>query len=168
MQTRQLVILTVFLFTQELPLIEGRGRRCYTCRSRGELGDCKDPFSFNATTVDDTKGVEALPCASGWCAKIVEGGSEDFDTATERMCVQRPPIDGEERCSETIIERRPVYMCFCVGDLCNSGFGSKPLTTLQIGAFCAFLMTLWFLTWWISVAFCGHVPHTLSCKVPLQ
>ncbi|GIY42796.1 protein quiver [Caerostris darwini] len=73
-----------------------RIRRCYSCRSRGELGDCKDPFEYNATVIDDIKGVEATPCASGWCAKIIEGETDDFDTATERMCVQRPPADGEE------------------------------------------------------------------------
>ncbi|KAG8187219.1 hypothetical protein JTE90_020650 [Oedothorax gibbosus] len=98
----------------------GRIKRCYICRSRGELGDCKDPFHYNATVVEDVKGVEAQPCASGWCAKIIEGENDDFDTATERICVQRPPTDGEERCSDTIIDRKPVYMCFCQGDLCNS------------------------------------------------
>ncbi|XP_015928354.1 UPAR/Ly6 domain-containing protein rtv [Parasteatoda tepidariorum] len=104
-----------------LTSVEGRFKRCYNCRSRGDLGDCKDPFELNATMVEDVKGVEALPCASGWCAKIIEGENSDYDTATERMCVQRPPADGEERCSDTVIDRKPVYMCFCHGDLCNAG-----------------------------------------------
>ncbi|XP_054719840.1 uncharacterized protein LOC129229544 [Uloborus diversus] len=109
------VILILFATSQ----VKGRIRRCYVCRSRGELGDCKDPFQYNSTTVEDLRGVEAAPCASGWCAKIIEGENSDFDTATERMCVQRPPTDGEERCSDTIFDRKPVYMCFCLGDLCN-------------------------------------------------
>ncbi|GBN44980.1 hypothetical protein AVEN_191368-1, partial [Araneus ventricosus] len=53
-----------------------RIRRCYSCRSRGELGDCKDPFQYNATVIDEVKGVEAIPCASGWCAKIIEGETD--------------------------------------------------------------------------------------------
>lgn len=49
-------------------------RRCYQCRSRGELGSCKDPFTFNATDVDNEPGLSAIPCASGWCGKVIEGG----------------------------------------------------------------------------------------------
>lgn len=49
-------------------------RRCYQCRSRGELGSCKDPFTFNATDVDSEPGLSAIPCASGWCGKVIEGG----------------------------------------------------------------------------------------------
>ncbi|XP_035216780.1 uncharacterized protein LOC118190212 [Stegodyphus dumicola] len=107
---------------------QGRLRHCYVCRSRGELGDCKDPFMLNATSVEDVRGVEAVPCASGWCAKIIEGQNDDFDTATERMCVQRPPADGEERCSNTIIDKEPVFMCFCYGDLCNAA--RRPIVPL--------------------------------------
>lgn len=47
-------------------------RRCYQCRSRGELGSCKDPFKFNITQIDDEPGVTAVPCASGWCGKVIE------------------------------------------------------------------------------------------------
>lgn len=47
-------------------------RRCFVCRSRGELGSCKDPFTINATQVENEKGVETVPCASGWCGKILE------------------------------------------------------------------------------------------------
>jgi hypothetical protein len=56
-------------------------RRCYSCRSRGEKGDCKDPFRVNTTLVlEDHEyqrqvGMEAIPCASGWCGKIVDGGA---------------------------------------------------------------------------------------------
>ena len=49
-------------------------RRCYSCRSRGELGSCKDPFTFNATDVESEPGLTAIPCASGWCGKVIEGG----------------------------------------------------------------------------------------------
>ncbi|GFR03342.1 retrovirus-related Pol polyprotein from transposon 17.6 [Trichonephila clavata] len=99
----------------------GRIKRCFNCRSRGDLGDCKDPFPHNATTVEELRAVEALPCASGWCAKIVEGKGD----ATERMCLQRPPGDEEQRCAPTLFQGRRVMMCFCRGDLCNSA------TTMQ-------------------------------------
>ena len=42
------------------------------CRSRGELGSCKDPFTLNYTQIENEHGVAAPPCASGWCAKIIE------------------------------------------------------------------------------------------------
>ncbi|XP_065295306.2 UPAR/Ly6 domain-containing protein rtv [Dermacentor albipictus] len=101
-------------------LVEGRRTsHCYVCRSRGQLGDCRDPFPYNETTVEGVRGVEASPCASKWCGKLVEGRDEDFDLATERMCLQRPPDDLEERCAETLYQNRRVYMCFCRGDLCN-------------------------------------------------
>ncbi|GFV18316.1 uncharacterized protein TNCV_580201 [Trichonephila clavipes] len=96
--------------------VKGRIKRCFNCRSRGDLGDCKDPFPHNATTVEELRAVEALPCASGWCAKIVEGKGD----ATERMCLQRPPGDEEQRCAPTLFQGRRVMMCFCRGDLCNS------------------------------------------------
>lgn len=47
-------------------------RRCYQCRSRGDLGTCKDAFVNNVTLVG--RGVSAVPCASGWCGKVIEGG----------------------------------------------------------------------------------------------
>lgn len=47
-------------------------RRCVSCRSRGELGSCKDPFTMNSTQIALEKGVEAVPCVSGWCGKIIE------------------------------------------------------------------------------------------------
>lgn len=115
-----------------LPVAEaqgGRYKRCFTCRSRGVLGDCKDPFNLNVTTFDgqtNTKpSIEATPCASGWCAKIIEDDFGDSIAATERSCMTRPPTDNEERCSETIFENhrdRKVFLCMCYGDLCNSGF----------------------------------------------
>ncbi|EAT46360.1 AAEL002438-PA, partial [Aedes aegypti] len=98
-------------------------KRCYQCRSRGELGSCKDPFTFNATQAENERGVTAVPCASGWCGKVIEGqGSfreDDYDMATQRMCVQRGPSDSEDRCAYTVYNYKKVYMCFCQGDLCN-------------------------------------------------
>lgn len=54
-------------------IFSGLLRRCYQCRSRGELGNCKDPFKLNATLIDNVHGVTAVPCASGWCGKVIEG-----------------------------------------------------------------------------------------------
>ncbi|XP_037935764.1 protein quiver isoform X2 [Teleopsis dalmanni] len=103
---------------------QGLLRRCYQCRSRGELGSCKDPFSFNATDVENEPGLSAIPCASGWCGKVIEGGGtyavDDYDQAIQRMCVQRGPNDNQDRCANTIYNYKKVYMCFCQGDLCNS------------------------------------------------
>jgi len=116
-----LVLLVVYcvVFT------EGRTRHCYTCRSRGPLGDCKDTFGFNETTAEHVRGVKVTPCASAWCAKVLEGKEDDYDFATERMCLQRPPEDLQERCADTLYKRRKVFMCFCRGDLCNSAIAHQ-------------------------------------------
>lgn len=53
-------------------MFSGVLRRCYQCRSRGDLGSCKDPFKLNITQIDDVHGVTAVPCASGWCGKVIE------------------------------------------------------------------------------------------------
>ena len=53
-------------------------KRCYQCRSRGDLGSCKDPFRFNASHIDIEPGVTAVPCASGWCGKVIEGETGAF------------------------------------------------------------------------------------------
>ncbi|CRL01998.1 CLUMA_CG015367, isoform A [Clunio marinus] len=103
---------------------EGLIKRCYQCRSRGDLGSCKDPFRFNASHIDTEPGVTAVPCASGWCGKVMEGETgafreDDFDLATQRMCVQRGPDDNEDRCANTVYNHKKVFMCFCQGDLCN-------------------------------------------------
>lgn len=50
----------------------GALRRCYQCRSRGEHGSCKDPFRFNETQIENEHGITAIPCASGWCGKVIE------------------------------------------------------------------------------------------------
>lgn len=105
--------------------VSGRTSHCFTCRSRGPLGDCRDAFPYNETTAEGVRGVEATPCASKWCGKLVEGKDDDFDLATERLCLQRPPDDQEERCAETLYQNRRVYMCFCRGDLCNGAHTVK-------------------------------------------
>ena len=46
-------------------------RRCFRCRSRGKMGDCRDNFPYNATHL--VQDVEAVGCASGWCIKMIEG-----------------------------------------------------------------------------------------------
>lgn len=58
--------------------ISGLIKRCYQCRSRGELGSCKDPFRFNASHVEAEPGVSTVPCASGWCGKVIEGETGAF------------------------------------------------------------------------------------------
>lgn len=124
---------------------EARYRRCFTCRSRGALGDCRDPFFLNATTFDgqvNTKpSIEATPCASGWCAKIIENDLGDSIAATERLCMTRPPTDNEERCSETFFEHhrdRKVFLCMCFGDLCNIASDIRPSKSLQVITFAIF------------------------------
>ncbi|KAL5275342.1 hypothetical protein ACFFRR_001317 [Megaselia abdita] len=123
MKLKQLILFCILIhivsFTNALL------RRCFQCRSRGELGSCKDPFRFNATEVEDEHGLATTPCASGWCGKVIEGGgtysADDFDMAIQRMCVQRGPDDNEDRCAYTVYNSRKVFMCFCQGDLCNAG-----------------------------------------------
>ena len=50
---------------------QGPLRRCYQCRSRGEQGDCRDPFIPPAATVPGLPapahktGIFETPCSSG-------------------------------------------------------------------------------------------------------
>ncbi|ALC49306.1 rtv [Drosophila busckii] len=124
-------ILTVIIviFASQTVEITALLRRCYQCRSRGELGSCKDPFIFNSSDVDREPGLTAVPCASGWCGKVIEGGGtyalDDYDLAVQRMCVQRGPDDNMDRCADTMYNYKKVYMCFCQGDLCNSAMTSS-------------------------------------------
>ncbi|XP_063240248.1 uncharacterized protein LOC134541040 [Bacillus rossius redtenbacheri] len=125
MERNRAVILVAVAVLSLLPsLSQGLLKRCFSCRSRGERGSCKDPFRFNLTTVEPEQGLEAVPCASGWCGKFMEGGAafkeDDYDMATERLCLPRGPSDSEERCAYTSRNHKKVYMCFCQGDLCNS------------------------------------------------
>ncbi|CAH2062914.1 unnamed protein product, partial [Iphiclides podalirius] len=77
-------------------------KRCIRCRSRGELGSCGDPFPFNVTEPEVEMGIHVVACPSGWCGKSYEGNinaikNDDYGAATERMCLQRPPSDYQER-----------------------------------------------------------------------
>ena len=58
--------------------------------------------------------------------QIMEGldknfGDNDYGIATERQCMERAPSDNQERCAEVQRGHKKVYMCFCKGDLCNTG-----------------------------------------------
>ncbi|KAI5634347.1 hypothetical protein NE865_12961 [Phthorimaea operculella] len=112
-------------------------KRCIRCRSRGELGSCGDPFPLNVTEPEQEVGIHVVACPSGWCAKIIEGTTgaykvDDYGAATQRMCLQRPPTDFEERCAYTMFNHRKVYMCMCNGDLCNAApsISTFPFVTL--------------------------------------
>ncbi|XP_026764980.1 uncharacterized protein LOC113523287 [Galleria mellonella] len=112
-------------------------KRCIKCRSRGELGSCGDPFPFNVTEPEAEFGIHVMACPSGWCAKMLEGvsgalRSDDYGAATERMCLQRPPSDYEERCAYTMWNHKKVYMCFCNGDLCNSASKVNVLSYINL------------------------------------
>jgi len=124
-------------------------RKCFSCRSRGPLGDCRDPFylSANATIIESKKsGVETPPCSSGWCRKVIEGRENrykdaDYGLATQRDCLARPPSDGKERCAYVKYNRKEVYMCFCKGDLCNGAPPSAAaLGAALAAALCAVLL----------------------------
>ncbi|XP_023337717.1 uncharacterized protein LOC111708543 [Eurytemora carolleeae] len=117
-------------------------RRCYTCRSRGQQGDCKDPFTPPEPRIpglplpSHTAAVHEIPCSSGWCQKTLDGldknDGDDFGIATERACMQRGPSDGKERCAYVKVRATEVYMCFCKGDLCNSSRNILPSLSILI------------------------------------
>ncbi|XP_011646450.1 uncharacterized protein LOC105433061 [Pogonomyrmex barbatus] len=115
----QAIIATIWIIA--LQECAGIFRRCVSCRSRGDLGSCKDPFTMNSTQITLEKGVDAVPCVSGWCGKIIESQNlnNEYGTATQRLCFQRGPDDNEERCAYTVWNYKKVYMCLCYGDLCN-------------------------------------------------
>ena len=125
-------------------------RRCYTCRSRGEQGDCRDPFippdvpKPGARVESHSKAVSDIPCSTGWCSKIMEGvdknfGDNDYGIATERTCMQRAPSDNQERCAYVKYNHKQVYMCFCKGDLCNSALGVRSPWAVLLAALSVFL-----------------------------
>jgi len=105
------------------------------CRSRGKLGDCRDPFEHpeqpvaGAPVKPHERTVVDEPCSSGWCLKIMEGDADDGDhgLATERQCMQFAPSDNKARCADVKYKHRDVHMCFCKGDLCN---GAQTLSFL--------------------------------------
>ncbi|KAK9872139.1 hypothetical protein WA026_016193 [Henosepilachna vigintioctopunctata] len=118
-------IFGIVIFMCLLSFSNAAFKRCFVCRSRGDLGTCKDKFTVNGTIEITVKGVKAVPCASGWCGKILETENqalkeEEYGIATQRLCLQRGPSDSEDRCAYTKWNYRKVLMCFCRGDLCNS------------------------------------------------
>ena len=63
-------------------------RRCFTCRSRGDRGDCRDPFTFPESEEENRRqsvntAVGEAPCSTGWCSKVSKvqtmGGSPPAD-----------------------------------------------------------------------------------------
>lgn len=72
------MIFFIWNLKQIFLMFQGLIKRCYQCRSRGELGSCKDPFRFNASHVEAEPGVSTVPCASGWCGKVIEGETGAF------------------------------------------------------------------------------------------
>lgn len=137
--------------------VEARFKRCFTCRSRGALGDCRDPFTLNSTTFDGQTNhkpsIEATPCASGWCAKTIEDNFGESIAATERSCMTRPPTDNAERCSETIFENqkdKKIFLCMCYGDLCNSATGLFTEHSFKLIVIMTLLTTM-------TVTFCSNL-----------
>jgi hypothetical protein len=63
-------------------------RRCFECRSRGDLGTCKDPFRYNSTQVEEVHGARTVPCASGWCGKVIEGQGSYRDDGEFQDCIK--------------------------------------------------------------------------------
>ena len=105
----------------------------------------RDPFyvTGNSSTLESkSHGVKTLPCASGWCQKILEDLDkahtldESYGGATQRDCLQRPPSDNTERCAFVKLNHKRVYMCFCQGDLCNAATPSHRITQMQVPLFC--------------------------------
>lgn len=145
------LLLLLFASLSLIGLSDAVVKRCFSCRSRGDLGSCKDRFKYTNLThlaSEPGVGVEAVPCASGWCGKIIEtrnseAKEQEFDTATQRTCLQRGPSDNEERCSDTTWEYKKVFMCFCHGDLCNgappSSSSDLMMMMMMIGLLVAFV-----------------------------
>ena len=46
----------------------------------------------------------------------------------------RAPSDGKERCAYVKYRHKQVFMCFCKGDLCNSGRTARPGLALLLPA----------------------------------
>ena len=142
-----------FLIVLNLPFCSGQQRRCFSCRSRTNLGDCRDPFyvTGNSSTLESkSHGVKTLPCASGWCMEILEdldkvhSVDESYGGATQRDCLQRAPSDSTERCAFVKYNHKRVYMCFCQGDLCNTATPSFTIHHLKVPLFSVTIIILVF------------------------
>ena len=105
--TMLLVLGEVISQNQEAGRDRSPQRRCFTCRSRGDKGDCRDPF-IAPETEDNRRqsvdtAVEEVPCSTGWCSKVLKGldknfGDNNYGIATERQCMERTPSENQERC----------------------------------------------------------------------
>jgi hypothetical protein len=66
-----MLLVAVLSLVPALAAAQGPLRRCYTCRSRGEQGDCRDPFTAPTPGVPGlplpahTTAVFETPCSSG-------------------------------------------------------------------------------------------------------
>uniref|UniRef100_A0A1B6E2A0 Protein sleepless n=1 Tax=Clastoptera arizonana TaxID=38151 RepID=A0A1B6E2A0_9HEMI len=115
MKVVNIILLYIFFFSIQPLLVGAVIKRCFKCRSRSDLGSCKDPFNYNnASALENVHGVQAIPCASGWCGKVLERGAntfkdEEYGVATERLCLQRGPSDDEERCAPTVLAYTKTY-----------------------------------------------------------
>ena len=127
----KLKLLAAFIFTLATGSLAARQQRCYDCRSRGPLGDCRDPFYTTAnSTVPQAKqspDIKALPCASGWCKKFVGNidvlsDRGDQGGLVERGCLGGGPEDKKSRCFDLPAYKNgiPGTLCICRGDLCNN------------------------------------------------
>ena len=61
--------------SQEQERTSSLHRRCFTCRSRGERGDCRDPFTLPEVEEGEAQRREfvsraQVPCSTGWCSKV--------------------------------------------------------------------------------------------------
>lgn len=67
----------------------------------------------------------------------------EYGVATQRICLQRGPSDSEDRCAYTLWQHRKVLMCFCKGDLCNTGINLKHNLFLMTGIIFTFYNILY-------------------------
>ena len=65
------------MVSQEQERTSSLHRRCFTCRSRGERGDCRDPFTLPEEEEEGAqrresvnRAVAQIPCSTGWCSKV--------------------------------------------------------------------------------------------------
>ena len=114
-------------------------QRCFSCRSRGALGDCRDPFYVTVNSTASVDSVKALPCASGWCKKFEvdpdrSGREGDKNYLIERGCLGGGPDDNRGRCFEvnSYHGSPPGTLCICKGDVCNASSRTSSFTVLLV------------------------------------
>ncbi|OQV17821.1 hypothetical protein BV898_08117 [Hypsibius exemplaris] len=119
----------------------GETKHCYVCKSRGDTGDCKDPYNSESGAIPPQS---IQPCFTGWCMKTLD--TDDNFPATQRTCMNSPPDDNTPRCTYAMDNlpgfAKKVYVCYCKGNLCNSALSGKASTRIVISA--AFVVFLFF------------------------